>query len=302
MESSYSLDDMRLFCAVARAGSFTRAARHLSIPTSTLSRRINRLEQSLGLRLLHRDAHRIALTGTGRQYLERCAPLFSELEEISGALYEEKRAARGKLRISAPINITHQWLGRALNEFLLQYPHIEIDLTLSNHNIDIDDHYIDIAFRIGDLDSSEWVARSLTEVEFILCASAKREAWCGLSHPAELENFPLVLGKPVRTWKLIEQVSGDTLSYTPGANIKLAVDDLHVASQAVVDGLGISLLPSAMVAPWLDSGAVVRVAPLWSGRPRTVHMLYRDRQNQPHRLRLLIDFMVHWFRTANDAS
>jgi LysR family transcriptional regulator AphB len=89
MKPSYSLDDMRLFWVVAEAGSFRQAATVLGIPPSTLSRRINALEQALGLRLLHRDAHRINLTGTGRQYLERCGPLFSELNDISGELHAE---------------------------------------------------------------------------------------------------------------------------------------------------------------------------------------------------------------------
>lgn len=77
MKLNYSLDDMRLFWVVAQQGSFKLAAQHLGIPPSTLSRRINLLEQSLGLRLLHRDAHRVNLTATGQRYLERCARCLS---------------------------------------------------------------------------------------------------------------------------------------------------------------------------------------------------------------------------------
>ena len=81
MKPNYSLDDMRLFWLVAQAGSFRQAAEQEGVPPSTLSRRINALEQTLGLRLLHRDAHRINLTGTGRQYFERFGPLFNELDD-----------------------------------------------------------------------------------------------------------------------------------------------------------------------------------------------------------------------------
>lgn len=301
MESKarYSLDDMRLFCAVASAGSLTRAAGQLGVPVSTLSRRLNRLEQSLGLRLLHRDAHRVAPTGAGSQYLERCGPLFSELDEVSGALYDEQWGASGKLRIAAPINITHQWLGAALNEFLLQHPQIEIDLTLSNRNIDINEQSIDIAFRVGELDSSAWIARPLTDVAFVLCASARRTDWHHLAHPQALEGVPLVLGSPIPMWTLQEAGSGATFTYTPGANVRLAVDDLHVACRAVVDGVGVGLLPASIAAPYLEQGALVRVAPHWSGSPRRVHILYRDRHNQPHRLRLLVEFMLQRFRAAD---
>ncbi|WP_346837123.1 LysR substrate-binding domain-containing protein [Microbulbifer sp. SAOS-129_SWC] len=300
MESraGYSLDDMRLFCAVARAGSLTRAAQQLAVPVSTLSRRLTRLEQSLGLRLLYRDAHRVMPTGTGQRYLERCGPLLGELDEVSGALYEEKHGASGKLRIAAPINITQQWLGPALNDFLLQYPQIEIDLTLSNRNIDIDEQTIDIAFRVGELENLAWIARPLTDVQFLLCASARRAEWHSLTHPQALAEVPVVLGRPVPVWKLQEEGNGVSFTYTPDTNVRLAVDDLHVACRATVDGVGIGLLPTDIAAPYLEQGALVRVLPRWSGQPRRVHMLYCDRHNQPHRLTLLVDFMLERFSTA----
>ena len=93
------------------------------------------LEASLQLRLLNRDAHRIILTGTGIQYFERCEALFNEFQSISTDLLKEKHEASGKIRITAPANMTHKWLGKILNNFLCEYPNVNIDLTLSDKNI-----------------------------------------------------------------------------------------------------------------------------------------------------------------------
>lgn len=292
MKPGYSLDDMRLFWMVARQGSFTKAAEQLAMPVSTLSRRINQLEQALAIRLLHRNAHGLVLTEAGQNYLERCGPLFSELEEISGELYEAQHAPRGKIRMAAPINMTHQWLAAALNRFLLAYPQIDIELSLSNSNLDLMDKGIDLALRVGEPGETEWIARPLAEIEFQLYAGVGYPAAQALQHPDQLNALSLVLNKPVTTWRLMNPATGEALDYRPAANVRLAVDDLSVAAQAVAQGVGIGFFPRWLVKPWLDAGIMVQIAEPWQGRPRPVCLLYRDRANQPRRLRLLIDFLM----------
>lgn len=96
MKPSYSLDDLRCFCAVARSGSFKDAAQSLGMPLSTLSRRIRQLEADLQLRLLNRDAHRVVLTSTGEQYFQRSVALFDELDDIDEDLHRDKHQPQGK--------------------------------------------------------------------------------------------------------------------------------------------------------------------------------------------------------------
>lgn len=292
MKLNYSLDDMRLFWVVAQQGSFKLAAQHLGIPPSTLSRRINLLEQSLGLRLLHRDAHRVNLTATGQRYLERCGPLFIELNQVSGELHADKHQAVGKLRISAPINTTYRWLGESLNAFQRHYPNIDIDLSLSNMNIDVSENAIDIAFRVGEPKDPDWIARPLTTISFVLCASSSATQWHTLHAIEALEQHPVIIAKPVKTWRLQHNITGQDFEFEPRGNIKLAVDDMAIASQAVVAGLGIGLLPISMASEQIQSGKLVQILPEWQGIPRTAYLMYRDRDNLPLRVRLLIDFML----------
>ena len=291
MKLNYSLDDMRLFWLVAQTGSFRAAAMQTGMPPSTLSRRINMLEQSLGLRLLHRDAHRISLTGTGRQYLARCGPLFAELQDIAGDLQADKQQPVGLIRLTAPVNTMYRWLGAALQQFQLQQPKIELEIRLSNWLLDVGEHAIDLAIRVGEPQLQGWIARPLTRVQSVLCAASHRPEW-QLEHPAALVHYPLVLSNPIRQWRLVHQQSGERLEYQPEGNIRLAVDDLNIAQQAVEAGIGIGYLPRRVVEEQVQRGLLLPVAPDWRGPQRQTYLLYRDRDNQPLRLRLLIDYLL----------
>lgn len=292
MKPNYSLDDMRLFWMVAEAGSFRQAATELGIPPSTLSRRINALEQALGLRLLHRDAHRIHLTGTGRQYFQRCGPLFSELNDISGELHAEKHQPAGLLRIAAPVNTMYRWLAGALNQFQLRYPKIDLDIRMSNWVIDVGEHAIDLAIRVGEPRLQGWIARPLTIVQSLLCASSQATQWHHIQHPSELVNYPLIVSSPINVWRFIHQQDQQQIDYSPQGNIRLSVDDMNMAMQAVEAGVGIGYLPRRVVQEYMQQGRLVALATDWQGPKRETYLLYRDRDNQPLRLRLLIEHLL----------
>ncbi len=267
MKNDYSLDDLRLFWVVARLGSFTKAAEHLTMPVSTLSRRIAQLEGRLAIRLLHRDAHRLNLTEIGQRYLERCDPLFQELNAISGELHDELHVPRGRLRIAAPITIAQQWLGAALSRFLLLYPHIQLDVTLSNNNIDLMDSGIDLAVRAGEQYTQEWIARPLGQVAMMLCAERQLAEVLDLTQPKQLDSAPLVQSRPIRVWRLQHPESGQTRECRPAANIRLAVDGhgncRSRGGQRLGGGVIAALFDGALAGQWrrgTGTGAVGRSA------------------------------------------
>lgn len=292
MKPSYSLDDMRLFWLVAQAGSFRQAAEQEGVPPSTLSRRINALEQTLGLRLLHRDAHRINLTGTGRQYFERFGPLFNELDDISGDLHAEKHEPAGTLRVAVPVNTMYRWLATALNQFQLRYPKIDLDIRMSNWVIDVGEQAIDLAIRVGEPVLQGWIARPLTRVQSLLCASSRAVQWHQITHPSELVQYPLVVSSPINVWRFEHQQSEQQFEYRPQGNVRLTVDDMNIAMQAVAAGVGIGYLPRRVVLEHMQQGELMALAPDWLGPLRKTYLLYRDRDNQPLRLRLLIQHLL----------
>lgn len=294
MKFNYSLDDMRYFCAVAQHSSFKKASEILELPLSTLSRRVAKLEEDLGIRLLNRDAHRVQLTHSGQRYYERSFSLFEELNDVALCLLQDKTQAKGIIRITAPVNFGMHVLAQHFNAFLVHYPDIYLDLRLSNQNIDLEGEAIDIAFRIGDHNTGHWIGRHLTNIRFVICGSEKLNI-PNLKSPCDLEGFATVLCAPMSTWKLQHNTSKERKIHKPTQNIRLKVDDISLLTRAIQDGIGIGFIPDYHAQPLIDSGVLKQILPEWSNQPRGCQMLYRDRDNIPFRLRLLIDFMVKRF-------
>ncbi|WP_221792950.1 LysR family transcriptional regulator [Oceanobacter mangrovi] len=294
MKFNYSLDDMRCFCAVVRSGSFKQASEVLGIPHSTLSRRIAKLEQDLQLRLLNRDAHKVQMTLTGQQYFDRCCHLFDELNEVAISLYQDKHKACGRIRVAAPVNFGSHVLTPHFNAFLQQYPDINLDLRLSNQHIDLEEAAIDIAFRVGEHTAGHWIGRHLTDFRFMICGPARLPLE-KIEHPSELARLPLLMCHPMSTWPLQHNRSRELYTFDPATNARMEVDDIAVLTRAVRDGLGVGFIPDYHAQPLIEAGELVRLLPDWSNQPRSCQLLYRDRHNMPHRVRLLIDFMLQRF-------
>ena len=294
MKFNYSLDDMRSFCAVVRYGSFRQASVMLDMPLSTLSRRIAKLETDLGLRLLNRDAHRVQLTHAGQQYYKNSAHLFDELENVASCLLQDKDQAKGTIRISAPVNFGSDILAPHFNAFLKQYPDINLDLRLSNQTIDIDAQAIDIAFRIGEHSADHWIGRQLTHIRFMICAAGNIDV-SDIRVPSDLAKYPTVLCTPMSTWHLQHRMTGEVYTYQPMNDVRLRVDNISLLTGAIADGIGLGFIPDYDANPLINSGNLQWVLPEWNNQPRGCQMLYRDRDNMPHRMHLLIDFILKRF-------
>ncbi|WP_028291924.1 LysR family transcriptional regulator [Oceanobacter kriegii] len=293
MKPTYSLDDMRCFCAVARLGSYKLASDWLNVPHSTLSRRIAKLEQDLKLRLLNRDAHRVQLTSTGQLYFDRCHHLFDELDDIATSLHTDNHHAKGRIRVAAPVNFGSHVLASHFNAFLRQYPDIQLDVRLDNRQIDIEEAAIDVAFRVGDHTAEHWVGRQLVDIRFLVCAPVSLNT-DGIRHPSELGQLPQIICQPISRWAMVNLKSGDTFTHVP-QQPRLEVDDISVLTRAIKDEIGIGMIPDYHAQPLIERGVIKQILPDWSNQPRGCQMLYRDRQNMPHRVRLLIDFMLERF-------
>ena len=294
MKFNYSLDDMRSFCAVVRYGSFRQASVMLDMPLSTLSRRVAKLESDLALRLLNRDAHRVQLTHAGQQYYKSSVHLFDELENVAVCLLQDKNQAKGTIRISAPVNFGSDILAPYFNAFLKQYPDIHLDLRLSNQTIDIEAQAIDIAFRIGEHSADHWIGRQLTNIRFMICASSNTNI-SAIHVPSDLTGYPTVLCTPMSTWHLQHRTTGEVQAHQPMHNVRLKVDNISLLTRAIADGIGLGFIPDYDAEPLIASGHLQQVLPDWHNQPRGCQMLYRDRDNMPYRMHLLIDFMLKCF-------
>ncbi|HGF7475949.1 TPA: LysR family transcriptional regulator [Vibrio mimicus] len=297
MGLSMKLDDLALFLTVVRCGSFALAAKQKSMSTSTLSRRIQQLEQDTGSILLIRSSKELVLTKEGEQLFHTYAELFAEIERKQDQVEQAKRDYRGEIVISAPVlPLRHQLTPLAL-EFSELHPNVTLRLQVGSWLDYFTQRDLDIALRFGPQPESDWVARKLARNPSVLCASAPFAASLSLSHPQQLNHYPLLSLNHKLPWIFHSKESDQKVQFIPSA--RLSSDELDTIVQATLLGMGIARLPRGLMAPLLDDGQLVELLPEWEIEGADVYLLHPQRRFLPERTQALIDYMItHWSRVA----
>lgn len=284
------LDDLNLFRLVVENGSYTATSRKTMIPVATITRRIQALEDSLNLRLLNRHARKLSLTEAGERFYSECSPLLDRLTLTAEEISDECRGAAGKIRITAPSNLTKRMMMPMFNDFMKQYPDINLELTTSNHSEQLDPTEWDVIFRVGPQRDSSLIARKINSVEDILVASPEYlKTKPAPKHAEELHNHSLLKGAPLLKWQLSNQNGETVVNNDKG---RFQANALNVVRSACSDGLGITLMPDVMLKEFIDDGSLVRVLEDWSANPRDIYMLYNHKDHLPEKVRLFIDFVI----------
>ncbi len=282
--------NLYLFVKVVDRGSYIAAAKELNMPSSTLSRRIQQLEEQLGYQLLYRSSRKLSMTEAGALFYRRCQPLYEELSDATQGLEGELTSPQGNLKITAPVSLANELLNAWFFEFMECYPKINIDLLLSNSNIALKEEGIDIAFRIGEIHIADWISRFLFTSRFSLCASPRLIERLG--HPTsinELKDYPLILSRRSPIWNFTDRY-GNISEFTGEA--RLIFDELQGAAEAVEAGIGVACLPDYIVGEALTTGRLITLLPEYEPAGREVKMVYPHRQYLPTKVRLFIDFIL----------
>ncbi|MFC6670464.1 LysR family transcriptional regulator [Marinobacterium aestuariivivens] len=282
--------NLYLFVRVVERGSYIAAATELQIPTSTLSRRIQQLEEDLGYKLLYRSARKLSLTEAGRLFYNRCHSLYADLVDATSGIDSELTSPSGKLKITAPVSLANELLNPWFFEFMTEHPGIELDLMLLNRNIDLKDEGVDIAFRIGEIGIPDWISRPLFSSRFCLCASPDLVERLGM--PASLEDlarYPIIASRRSPSWIFTDR---EGTSHELQIRPRLIFDELRTAADAVAAGIGIANLPHYVVDDALEKQRLVSLLPDYRPQSREVQMLYPHRKYLPAKVRLFIDFIM----------
>ncbi len=276
--------DMILFAAVVREGSFTKAARRLGITKQTTSERIGKLEARLGVRLLERTTRSVRVTEPGATYYERCTAIATQIEEANAEVQQRHAEPVGLLRVSAPVLYGRRFLAPVIADFLGRHPKVRIEVVLADRRIDLVEEGFDLAIRIGTLDDSSLVARKLGEGHVYYVASPDYLAKHGMPRPEDLRSSRCVGVRPFETW----EASGVTSKIEP----MLVVNDLEVACDAAVAGVGIARLPAIVCREAVATG---RLRVLFGPEPamlRSVYAVYPSRRHLPAKVRLFVDALA----------
>jgi len=288
------LDNILIFVKVAQYESISRAARSLSMPISTVSRRLSVLESQLGVALLRRTTRRVSLTPQGREYFNECQEPLSLLQEAQRVLTHSQQQPEGLLRITVPVVLSHDSFLQFLSGFLHAHSGIRVDLHITNTFLDLVAENIDVAVRFGDLPDSSVVAKRLgQDVRYVVAAPEYLKGRERPTEPADLARHQCVMLNAKNNETQWEFVSGrrKTRVHVSGP---ISSRDLHTVSTFVLRGHGIGAVPSIYCEELIARGRLVRLLPKWTSPPIPVFAVYQSRKFLPTRLSVFLAALAAW--------
>jgi DNA-binding transcriptional LysR family regulator len=287
---------MSSFVRAVELGSFSRVAEVVGSSPQIIGKHIKGLEQYLGVRLLNRTTRRQSLTEFGRLYYVRARAILTEMDEAEKLAATMQSAPIGRIRINAPVTFGLHSLAPRLPEFLSKHPKIEVDLTLSNNEVDLFKGGFDAVFRVGSLSDSSLMARALAPYKLVACASpAYLAAAAPIRRPMDLSEHQCLsfAHTELRSHWTFDGPEGRTV--VPVQSRYLS-DHGEALFWAAVAGIGVILQPLDLVRHGLDTGRLVTILPEHRVPSRPMHVLFApDRQATP-KLRSFLDFAVSSFR------
>jgi DNA-binding transcriptional LysR family regulator len=293
-EVTYAMDwdKLRVFHAVAEAGSFTHAGEMLRLSQSAVSRQISALEESLDTPLFHRHARGLVLTEQGEMLLRTVRDITGRLRQTEALITESKAKPEGPLRITCTVGLGTTWLAPRIRDFVERYPHIELTLILSDNDLDLTLREADVAIRVTPPTQPDLIRRNLMTIHFHVYGSTEYLKKHGIPKMAkDLDKHRLIVfGEefrpqlPVSQWLLTaESETGKTRKPS------LRVNSVYGIYQAMRSGLGLAVVPDYMSEKVSD---VVRVLPEFEGGAVDAFFVYPEALRHSARVAVFREFLL----------
>lgn len=287
---------MTTFARVADTGSFTKAAASLGVSRATVSVAVQQLEDSLGVRLLHRTTRSVTLTPEGHIYNERAREVLSKLDATEQLFRSADRRVSGRLSLDVPTRIARRVIIPALPEFLARNPGLEVHLGASDRSINLVEKGVDAVVRVGPLRDSSHIARPLGFLAQINCASPRYLARHGEPRSLDELGAHLVVAyapnfASAASWDYVD--GGEERSLPVRAAV--AVDNAETYVAACLAGLGMIQIPAYDVRHHIESGALVSVLPRFTAAALPISLVYPSRRQVPQRLETFATWVAALF-------
>ena len=283
---------MQCFCRVVETGSFAAASRDLDASRSVVTKYIHFLEDWTGTRLLERTTRSMQLTDAGARFYAYCRRVIDDTEATLGELRDETAGVRGRVVVSSPVSLGLSFLAEHFHAFQQQHPHVELELRLDDHTVDLVREGVDLALRgQARLDDSSLVAVPLMEIDRVVCASPAFWNEHGMpAHPRDLPAahcLPYLLGQDALQWTF----DGEGGRHTVDVQGRFRANNSLLLIDAMQRGLGVGLVPRVMVRHALRDGSLMPALAGFRTEPRHLFAVYPSREHLPARVRALVDFL-----------
>ncbi|MCP4955263.1 MAG: LysR family transcriptional regulator [Photobacterium aquimaris] len=276
------------FVAVAETESFTAASKRLGISTAQVSRQVSALENRLNTKLFYRTTRKVSLTEEGNVYYQHCRQVLDGLEDAERAISNLRGKPQGLIKLTAPVTYGEKYIMPLVNDFMLQYPEVEVAIDMTNRQVDLVEGSFDLAIRLGRLTSSSMMAKRLTSRTMYVCASPAYLQKFGIPHSlSELRQHNCLIGN-YDHWRFQEsgkeksiRVSG-TLNCNSGYGLR----------DAVIKGIGLAQLPDYYIDKDLESGAIVPILTNYQEPDEGIWAIYPHNRHLSPKVRMLVDYLA----------
>ncbi|WP_243042636.1 LysR family transcriptional regulator [Dyella sedimenti] len=287
-------EDMRLFVRAVTEGSLSAAGRELGLSPAAASKRLNRLEQALGVRLLQRSSRRLALTEEGTIYFERCQAIIADVDDANSAVSLRQLEVGGQLHVSASVDMGRQYIGPIAADFAAQHPQLRLRLTNSDAMLDLFEHGVDVAVRGGTMADSRLVSRLLANNFRVLCAAPSYLERHG--RPAGIDDLArhscLMLHRPghgILPWIAQTPDGPRPLRVEPS----ITCDNGDLMRALAVAGHGLAFKAAWDIAEDVRAGRLVPLLGDVILPDAHIYAIYPSRCYLPARIRLFVDHLQH---------
>jgi DNA-binding transcriptional LysR family regulator len=293
---------MDTFVRIARHQNFMAAANELGLSPAMVTRRLQQLEGALGVRLVSRSTRRLSLTAAGRIYFDFCLRILKEIRDQEAALKELQRAPQGHLSVVVPVSFGTMVMGKAVADFMTQFPKIKVTLIISDQwrsTFDPGDYGADLLIRFTRPRTSSLYSRRIGRMGWVICAAPSYLKTAGVpSSPRDLVNHScLVTNRPFG--------SGEWKFSGPAGTQKVKVSGIVAPNAAlamrylVTDGAGIAVLPRFCVARDLKANTLLEIMTDYKAPDQSIYAYYPHAKQQPLAMRLFLRFLKARFEATD---
>jgi len=266
-------NEVAIFIKVVKAGSFSRAAKELGMPNSTVSAKISSLERRLGVTLIQRTTRKLNITPAGNAYFKRCMMGMEEIKAAEAEIANIQGEPQGLLRITAPTEFGSTLLPGLISEYIKKFPKVRIEVLLTDRRIDLLSENVDLAIRAGEMKDSTLIAKRIGSIYFAPFASPKYLKAKGTPlHPRELKQHSCLQFTPlgVDEWKMTSSKG----SLNVPLSGRVLMNDMAALKKMAVMGDGIVFLPTYYCYTEVSNKQLIRILPEWRSNLAPIHFVY----------------------------
>jgi DNA-binding transcriptional LysR family regulator len=284
--------DMETFVAVAKTGSFAKAAERMAITGSAASRRVARLEETLQARLFHRTTRTLTLTEAGVTFFKHAQSSLTAAQDAVDAVKTHQSSPEGHLRIHAPLTYGNLFVTPLIPTFLERYPNLKISLFLDDNIPDLLSAELDLALTSRKISAGTYIARKVSTLTSVLCATpGYLKMHPPIQHPRDLSGHNCLFYEHSENAPIWYFSQGQETIEIPVSGT-FQSDNSEAIYKAILAGLGVARLPRYLVNADIQAGQLVALLPAFEMPAKSMYMVYPDREHKPAKLKAFLDYFA----------